>query len=355
METDCPSLAVRLQAPGRGAEPGRRIRSPSMMAHADDDAARLEREEFIRGTVWPLVGDGSDPPAVDLERHRHGILEYRFRGGPRVFAKPLAKAGQGLAAYRLLREFWEHGFGDGEYRVVEPIAYLDEHRTVLIGAAPGTCLRDLRTSDWPTWEDGLRKAARWLAALHASPLRLGPADDSTRRALHLARRITATAARRPELETLLVSLLEALEARTPAGASDPEVQTHGRYHDEHVYVTSEHVTVIDLDRASRGDRAKDVAEFLHRLRVDPSWARLDPETAERASAAFVDEYRRHSAAELSALEFYWSYSVLFTLVARAGRAERKDTADREGIAFYEAEFAAIPERVASYVGERTRP
>lgn len=67
--------------------------------------------------------------------------------------------------------------------------------------------------------------------------------------------------------------------------------------------------------------------------------------ADTASARFLEEYARRSPASLSSLEFYWSYSVLFTLVAGAGRTAADDARGRQRIEFYAAEFAAIPERV----------
>jgi aminoglycoside phosphotransferase (APT) family kinase protein len=169
--------------------------------------------------------------------------------------------------------------------------------------------------------------------------------------LHLARRVAETAARRPDLERLLARLLDELGERSPVRQPAASVvQTHGRYHPQHVYVSSDTVTVIDTDRATPGDAAKDVGEFLHRLRADARSAGLGAEDADRASAVFVEEYARRSAADLSALEFYWSYSLLFTLVARGGRADAEDARARRRIAFYEAEFAAVPARVASYAG-----
>jgi aminoglycoside phosphotransferase (APT) family kinase protein len=283
---------------------------------------------------------------VELVQHRHSILEYRFADGPRVFAKPLADAERALATYEIQRALWEGGFGAGSaYRVPEPVAYLPQERVILMGAAPGECLRELATGDWTAWEEGLRGAARWLAALHASSHALGPPDDSTRRALHLARRVAETAARRPDLEGALGRLLNELAARIPARRASHGVQTHGRYHPQHVYLASDCVTVIDTDRATPGDAAKDVGEFLHRLRADAMRAGQD---AERASAVFVEEYARAPSSDLSGLAFYWSYSVLFTLVARAGRADAGDARDQRRIEFYEAEFAAIPDRMARH-------
>ena len=47
----------------------------------------------------------------------------------------------------------------------------------------------------------------------------------------------------------------------------PAVQTHGRFHYEHIFVNGGPVTVIDFDRSLPSDPAKDLAEFLSMLRV----------------------------------------------------------------------------------------
>jgi hypothetical protein len=310
----------------------------------------LERSDFIRDVVWRRLDDRVEPPEVELVHHRHGIVEYRFAGADRVFAKPFSDADAGLAAYEIQRALWEGGFGPGaSHRVPEPIAYLADERVILMAAATGERLRELAQGDWPPWADALGGGARWLAALHGSPLRLGPPDDATRRVLHLARRAAQTAARRPDLERMLTRLLDQLGDRLPVRGTTPVVQTHGRYHPQHVYVDSGSVVVIDADRATPGDAAKDVGEFLHRLRADVRSAGIDSETADRAGALFVREYRARGPSDLLALEFYWSYSVLFTLVARAGRADAGDTESERRIQFYETEFATVPDRVAAYV------
>jgi hypothetical protein len=308
----------------------------------------LERSDFIRESVWPRLDDRTEAPEVELVRHRHGILEYCFADGSRVFAKPFTDLDRALAAYEIQRTLWEGGFGTAsEYRVPEPIAFRPDERVILMAPALGDRVRELATGDWATWEGALEGAARWLVALHGSSHRLGPPDDATRRALHLARRVAQTAARRPDVERILTSLLNELAARIPARRAG-EVQTHGRYHPQHVYVAHDCVTVIDADRATPGDAAKDVGEFLHRLRSDAMSAGTDVDAVDRASETFVYEYVRRGGADLSGLAFYWSYSILFTLVARTGRTGADDLEEHGRMKFYESEFAAVPGRVTAY-------
>lgn len=308
-----------------------------------------ERPDFIRESVWRHLDERTEPPEVELIRHRHGILEYRFAGGRRVFAKPFTDLDKAPAAYEIQRALWEGGFGTAsEHRVPEPIAFRPGECVILMAPAPGEQVRELATGDWTTWADALEGAARWLAALHASSHRLGPHDDAARRARNLARRVAQTAARRPDVERLLTILLDELATQIPARPAKDKVQTHGRYHPQHVYVSPDCVTVIDADRATPGDAAKDVGEFLHRLRADAMSSGTGAEAADRASETFVHEYVRRGGADLLGLAFYWSYSILFTLVARARRTSADDLDERGRIEFYEAEFAAVPGRVTAY-------
>lgn len=326
------------------------------MTESSDVMAALERPDFIRKFVWRRLDERTEPPEVELVRHRHGIVEYRFADGRRVLAKPFAGYDEALQAFEIQRALWEGGFGAAsEYRVPEPIALQPDESVILMAAAPGERVRELATGEWTTWASALAGAAGWLAALHASSHRLGPPDDAARRALHLARRVARTVAARPDAEPLLTRLLDELAARIPDGPSAQQVQTHGRYHPQHVYVGRDCVTVIDSDRATPGAAAKDIGEFLHRLRADAWSARIEPEAVDRASETFVHEYVRRDGCDLSGLEFYWSYSILFTLVARTGRTGAHDVAERERGAFYEAEFAGIPSRAAAYAsGARER-
>jgi aminoglycoside phosphotransferase (APT) family kinase protein len=146
---------------------------------------------------------------------------------------------------------------------------------------------------------------------------------------------------------MLARLMDELAGRLPPQPATELVQTHGRYHLQHVYVTPERVTVIDLDRAAVADPAKDVGEFLHRLRADAMRRGVEQEATDGATAAFVAAYVRAGGRPLVALQFYWSYSILFTLVARIGREDPDEKVRRE-VEFFADEFEAVPERVAAF-------
>ena len=227
-----------------------------------------------------------------------------------------------------------------KYRVPEPLAYLPDHGVLLLRAAAGEQLTAGSL-------DGVRRAARWLAALHASGVDLDASEDAAQGVLRLARRATTAAASRPELREVFRGLLEILAERYGRSAGRMErAPTHGRFAAEHVYVSPESVTVVDLDRAALADPAKDIAELLHHLRWREGKRGAVPEAVEEAGEAFVHEYLRHSRFDLAALEYQWSFSVVRTLLLLASKARPgKGWDERSG--FLLSELDAIPARCAT--------
>lgn len=326
----------------------------------------LEDKRFLRSRVWPLVSSGGEGGAPDSEPelivHRHredcrrAVVEYSFEGGLRIVAKLYLDAAEGRAAYRIHRGFWQQGFGPRSlYRVPEPIAYLAEQGVLVMRAAPGKPLRELGAGGHEAFGEGLSRAARWLAALHASPLRVGPREDVAQGLFRLARRVAKAAACRPDLEDALRDLLEELARRHGAVAQPgAQVQTHGRYHAEHVFLARDRVTVVDLDRAALADLAKDIGEFLHRLRWEAGKAGLSDGAVDERTEIFLSEYTRVSSAPLFGLAYHWSYSILWTLlgIACRGRPERKGWEERSG--FLRAEFEHVPRRAAAWSAQDER-
>jgi aminoglycoside phosphotransferase (APT) family kinase protein len=126
--------------------------------------------------------------------------------------------------------------------------------------------------------------------------------------------------------------------------AESRAQTHGRYHARHVFVAPDAVTVIDLDRVALADPAKDLGEFLHRLRAQSRRARLGDEAANRAAHAFLEGYATHTHAIPHGLVYYWSYSILSTLLRLL---ELKRSKWERRLEFYQAEFEAVPLRARS--------
>jgi hypothetical protein len=303
------------------------------------------------------MSSGERFPAADLtvivhRRREDGrmVAEYAFGGSARVFAKLYPEPEAGRAVYRIHDELWRNGFGAGSpYRVPEPLGFIDEPAVVLLRPVTGDTLAATKAESREAFEDGVTRAARWLAALHSSPVALGPRETVADSMSRLRRRAEKAAASCPQLADVFRSSLAELATRRATGGESGVVQTHGRYHAAHVLVSPQYITAIDLDRAALADPAKDLGEFLHGLRAIANVRKKRGDTADDACETFLAEYAGHRPAALSELSFYWSYSVLWTLLRLAfkDRPARKRWGER--VAFLKAEFDAVPRRAAAWL------
>ena len=82
----------------------------------------------------------------------------------------------------------------------------------------------------------------------------------------------------------------------------PAVQTHGRFHYEHIFVNGGPVTVIDFDRSLPSDPAKDLAEFLSMLRVR-AFKRMGTTATVDAATRLPEEYLSHLLGTARILQF----------------------------------------------------
>jgi hypothetical protein len=305
-------------------------------------------EQVAASAAGASVGDlGAEVELLRRKEHT-SVLQYRFEGGPRLIAKHYARPEVGAASYEILRRLRETGFGPGSpYQVPEPLGWFPDRGVLVMPAATGDRLPTL--ADRPgRWEEGLGAAGRWLARLHALPTGLGPRVDLTEGKRRLAGRAAVARARHPDLVHRLIAELEQ-RAVTVAG---PEswTQTHGRYHARHVFVASDAVTVIDLDRVAVSDPAKDLGEFLHRLHARSKRARPGDEPGNPAAHAFLKGYATHTRGIPLGLVYFWSYSILWTLLHVL---ELKPPKWERRLEFYLAEFETVPLRARS-LGELSR-
>src|SRR5262249_25404204 len=127
-------------------------------------------------------------------------------------------------------------------------------------------------------------------------------------------RVVKAAAARPEERDRLLDLIHALKIHL---CKLPEhrliVQTHGRYHHDHIYLSPEGTAVIDLDRSRPGDPAKDLAEFVRVLRMAAFKSGFEMKCVDEATDAFLQEYLTRVPAAAVGLGYYWSSFLLLSL------------------------------------------
>lgn len=143
-------------------------------------------------------------------------------------------------------------------------------------AAAGAALAELHAQDPPGLATRTRREeiGTWLA-LAEGIASLHPSGEG--RARSLARRLASVFAAEPA-------------ALRPV---------HGDFYARQVLVDGGKASLLDLDRAARGDPAADLGRFLAHLERDAMRGAVPPGRVEPAGAALLDGYRRASGSPLS--------------------------------------------------------
>lgn len=323
-----------------------------------DRVERLSRPDELHDVLRRYGGkamagdDAWRPRVVQLDGTGAATVELCRDHGANIFAK-LYPDGSGIDVHDKLVKLRGEGFGDdSRYQVVEPLGYVPEYDLLLAWQAPGVAVADHIGTEGPELLDGVVEAGRWLGRLHSSPLKIGPPQSllDAGELLPLARRLAKTISKHPDhlgLALEMVATLEDLAADTVDGRF---AQSAGQCRPIHVFVSDSAVTVIDLDRSRPCDPARDVAEFVHRLRMT-SFSRTDSkEAAEGPTRAFLAAYLEVAdPANLANLSFHWARYVFHSL-----NRKLKDVAGakrEQVIAFYTSEFdTAVSRRHQSELG-----
>ena len=91
---------------------------------------------------------------------------------------------------------------------------------------------------------------------------------------------------RPRVEAITAAVAAGLEDVAPA-------PIHGDLKPDHIFVSGEHVTFVDLDSVVLGDPVRDPAHLLAYVVGTVGLEAIPPEQARIAAATFVEEYFRH--------------------------------------------------------------
>lgn len=250
-----------------------------------------------------LQNDGTGPATV----------AYRAGGSTRLVVKLFADD-SGSHSYQMLKSLWDHGFDrSGRYRVAEPVAFSEKRNLFLMRGAPGECLADYLTSDFERARQGVRDAARWLLHLHSTPLRRGRVDRPWYMFLKMSDRLSKAAAAHPDMMKELTGMVDVLSELADKREPVEPVQTHGQYRPIHVFIDRDAVTVIDLDRSVPAEPARDVAEFLHRMRSTFHREAGDEAQADQLTSDFIQEYAAENPVGLRNLPFYSCFHVLVSM------------------------------------------
>ena len=316
-------------------------------------ALEITRPEFIEHRVRPIAcaesaryGRPSDCQTSIVQDRGTGriTVSYRFGDEILVFGK-LYSDELGPHSFHVLKGLWEEGLGEGELnQVTKPLLYMPEYNLLLMNAAAGTPLIALIGQDSPELLAYIRQAAQWLVRLHRVSLRVGRAESlwDSLKLFRVVRRLTKAAARVPHERKRLIEMVDALCREGKHGPGQvPAVQTHGRFHYEHIFVHGGLVTVIDFDRSLPSDPAKDLAEFLSMLRVRAFKRTGTTATVDAATRLFLEEYLSHLPGNSENLTIHWGAFLLLNMFHYVKKYEPDNEAYERLMQFYVREFDAV--------------
>jgi hypothetical protein len=327
-------------------------------AARDELARRIEqvsRAEFIERYVTSTLpeyrgratsAEGCQISIVQNDGTGAATIQYDINDSTRVFAKLYASDGTGAAhgahSFQVLSALWNDGCGgDSRYRVSEPLGFYPEFNMLLIRGAEGTLVASAESDE--ELAQGSREAARWVAQMHTSKVRVGETRYPWEVYHKLMHRLAKAAASNPERVDDLIEMADRFE-ELARKLKLHFVQAHGQYRHIHVFVGDENVTVIDLDRSRPSDPAQDLGEYIHRMRTKRYKATNGESRAEEATQAFLEEYGAKLPGNLINLPYYWGYHNLVSMWRYMKSSTPADPKWDEMLEFYQSEF----ERAASF-------
>jgi hypothetical protein len=310
-------------------DPGTLTLGANPKAGSKDDLAQralaLTTNEFVQERIvpslsaWGLNGYADCSTAV-LQNTGTGRLTLRYAFGPNILIAKMFSDHLGAQSFETTVRLWNSGFNrDSRYQVPEPIGFFPDVNLLLMRQAPGIPVAAALEPDRGDELVGACcKAAQWLAELHRSSRLFGKVETEAQslKLFRLATRLVKAASLRREQLDMLRDLLDAISQGIFALSSKRTlVQTHGRYHHDHVFVSDAATVVIDLDRCCPSDPAKDVAEFISVLRNASFMRGLEMACVEKATDAFLREYLAVVPEAAATVGCYWATAVFHDLLS----------------------------------------
>ena len=312
--------------------------------------AWITAREFIERVVWPYAAEHGAPGNDLCETEKvldrgTGRVTVRYRFPQAEIYGKLYTDELGPHSQRMIEALEQAGFDPQGPDRVPRSRYFPEWNLMLSPAVEGRPLMDYLGDDGPEVQAFVRHAARWLVRLHRLPLRIGRPEPlwGSLKLSRVLRRVAKAAARAPEERRDMIETIKALGDLGDASRGElPIVQTHGRYHYEHIYVRNGTVTVIDFDRGCPSDPAKDLAEFISVLRLRTFKRSGSTADAERLTRLFLETYLAELPGNEVNLPVHCGAFVLMSMLHHLKKKPKLDaTAFEKVSAFYRAEFRSI--------------
>jgi aminoglycoside phosphotransferase (APT) family kinase protein len=247
----------------------------------------------------------------------HSVTTVRYRPGQRhvlrhgagdssLFAKISAKAEPrtAMARIRALADWMEAL--DSPVGVVRPLTARATDDAVLYRGIIGRTI--------PLHQRWMQRAGVALRQLHGAPPDMVPLPS-----VSLDTEVTAVGRAAQHIDALLPDTGPAFHAAVGRAADIAErlpeetpVVLHGDFKLDHVLITADGLTLIDLDRCRIGDPSLDIGKFL----ADVRWRCDGPGQTDRMQQAFLDGYAGAADAEAPHRALCYEALLLLKIAAR---------------------------------------
>jgi Phosphotransferase enzyme family len=177
-------------------------------------------------------------------------------------------AGKAAREFEVMRLLWDAGFdSDERFRIPRPVQHFPDLQLILQGKARGLKLRTYLGKGTGASLGHARMAGLWLAKLHNLKLSSPQVCTYTNEIASLRMFVAAVSADQPNLAAELQQSVVVITQTFASFQGVPATMVHGDFHPDHIFVEKDFVTVIDFERFSVSDPARDLGSFIAHMRT----------------------------------------------------------------------------------------
>ncbi len=202
------------------------------------------------------------------------------------YAKIYRDANEGRRAHQAQSALHECAAAVATHLVVpKPIIYVDELRTLVTGALPGTSLSTIIARGKGSI-DAVKTAARAVAEFHRLDF-VAPPRPYAEEMARLREAQEQIASARPDLGDQVRDMMQAVSSGLE---NAPSSLIHGDLKPDHMLIEGNRVALIDFDLVATADPVVDIAHLLGFLRQPQHRSRSRGDASVDVGQVFVDEY-----------------------------------------------------------------
>jgi aminoglycoside phosphotransferase (APT) family kinase protein len=225
------------------------------------------------------------------------LLVVDNRTGKQNFVELIGKQdttraiGKAAKEFRAMRLLWGAGFGqDDSFRIPEPLHHFEDLNLIIQEKARGAKLRTFLGEGSQASFNHARMTGSWLAKLHNIPVMPPRVCTYNDERASLRMFVAALKSDQPQLDDELQRYAASAEQCFDRFQDVRATHVHGDFHPDHIYVSSNTITVIDFERFCIGDPARDLGSFVAHMRTTAHSIGKSVDSANQEILAFLESY-----------------------------------------------------------------